>query len=217
MCLSEDGRVYAWGGTLHKKTGEKDRSKGPPKNAPRLVETLADMGAKITQIDCGDFHSVALDQYGVVYTWGGGGQSYNKGQCGHGNMQDTELPSIVRGLQHKQVKKVAAGGFHTLAVTEDDELYAWGSGTYGELGSGTQNIESSPKLVKMPNEVMLMPGDEDPTVNVLKMGENRPKIAQVSAGGHHSLVLTARGCLYSFGYGAHGQLGLRTTTNQFTP
>ena len=72
---------------------------------------------------------------------------------------------------------MAAGGFHTLAVTEEDELYAWGSGTYGELGSGDQRIESSPKLVRMPNEVLLTPSDEDPTVNVLKMGENRPKIA----------------------------------------
>ena len=59
MALSEDGRVYAWGGTLHKKTGEKGG--GANKNEPRLVQTLADMGAKIVQIDCGDFHSVALD------------------------------------------------------------------------------------------------------------------------------------------------------------
>lgn len=29
--------------------------------------------------------------------------------------------------------------------------------------------------------------------------------------------MTARGCLYSFGYGSHGQLGLRTTTNQLSP
>ena len=45
MALSEDGRVYAWGGTLHKKTGEKGG--GANKNEPRLVQTLADMGAKI--------------------------------------------------------------------------------------------------------------------------------------------------------------------------
>ena len=49
MCLSEEGHVYAWGGTLHKKTAEKQSSKGGPStNEPRLVQTLADMGAKIT-------------------------------------------------------------------------------------------------------------------------------------------------------------------------
>ena len=69
----------------------------------------------------------------------------------------------------------------------------------------------------MPNEVLFTPSDDDPTVNILKMGEVKPTIAQISAGGHHSLVLTSRGCLYSFGYGAHGQLGLRSTTNKYTP
>lgn len=73
MCLSEDGRVYAWGGTLYKKTGEKSNDKGPPKHEPKLVKALAEAGAVINHIDCGDFHSVALDQFGVLYSWGGGG------------------------------------------------------------------------------------------------------------------------------------------------
>lgn len=98
MCLTEDGRVYAWGGTLHKKTGDQPASGGVAKNEPRLVQSLADMGAKITQIDCGDFHSVALDAHGVLYTWGGGGASYNKGQCGHGNFDETQMPTIVKAL-----------------------------------------------------------------------------------------------------------------------
>ena len=201
MCLTEEGKVFAWGGTLHKKTGE---TSGMPKNEPRLVQTLADKGAVIVDIDCGDFHSVALDQYGVLYSWGGGGQSYNRGQCGHGTLDEVELPQIVKALQGKKVKKVSAGGFHTLALTTDNELYAWGSGTYGELGSGDQASTATPQLVRMPNEVMLMPSDQDPATNVLKYGTNKPQMTQISAGGHHSLVKTARGCLYSFGYGAHG-------------
>ena len=51
---------------------------------------------------------------------------------------------------------------------------------------------------------MFAPSDDDPTVDVLKMGEAKPNITQISAGGHHSLVLSSRGNLYSFGYGAHG-------------
>lgn len=69
----------------------------------------------------------------------------------------------------------------------------------------------------MPNEAMLVPSDQDPTANVLKYSSSKPQMSQISAGGHHSLVLTARGSLYSFGYGSHGQLGLRTTTNQLLP
>ena len=90
----------------------------------------------IVQIDCGDFHSVALDTEGKVFTWGGGGPAYNKGQCGHGHNDDVEQPLEVESLTHKTVVKVSAGGFHTLVLSSDNELYSWGSGTYGECGTG---------------------------------------------------------------------------------
>jgi len=55
----------------------------------------------------------------------------------------------VKALEDKFVTKVAAGGFHTLAVTKDDEIYSWGSGTYGELGVGNQQSVCKPQMVKM--------------------------------------------------------------------
>lgn len=33
----------------------------------------------VVQIGCGDFHSVALSDSGILFTWGGGGKTYNKG------------------------------------------------------------------------------------------------------------------------------------------
>jgi len=74
LCLSDDGQVWAWGGTLHKKTGEAIKAtKDGLKHEPRVVEALAELGANIIQIDCGDFHSVALADDGILYSWGGGG------------------------------------------------------------------------------------------------------------------------------------------------
>ena len=43
---------------------------------------------------------------------------------------------MVKAMSDKFVTKVSAGGFHTVCLTKDGELYAWGSGIYGELGSG---------------------------------------------------------------------------------
>ena len=74
LCLIEDGSVYGWGGTLHKKVGNEKTAQN---NEPRLVQGL--VGKQISFIDCGDFHSLALDSEGRLYTWGGGGVSYNKG------------------------------------------------------------------------------------------------------------------------------------------
>jgi regulator of chromosome condensation len=50
------------------------------------------------------------------------------------------------------VIQASAGGFHTLALCDDNELYAWGSGTYGETGLGEFQSTNKPKLVKMPKE-----------------------------------------------------------------
>ena len=63
MCLTEDGKVYSWGGTLHKKTGDGGVAANNTglKSEPRLVQTLSDKAAFIVQIGCGDCHSVALD------------------------------------------------------------------------------------------------------------------------------------------------------------
>lgn len=42
-------------------------------------------------------------------------------------------------------------------------------------------------------------------------------IKQISAGGHHNLVLSQDGKLFAFGFGQHGQLGLRSNLNFATP
>jgi alpha-tubulin suppressor-like RCC1 family protein len=48
-------------------------------------------------------------------------------------------------MAHKIITKVSAGGFHTLALCDDNELYAWGSGTYGECGYGEFLETNKPK------------------------------------------------------------------------
>lgn len=45
----------------------------------------------------------------------------------------------------------------------------------------------------------------------------QPDIKALAAGGHHSLVLSSTGELYSFGYGSYGQLGQRVNCNQCIP
>ena len=42
---------------------------------------------------------------------------------------------------------VAAGAEHSVAVTEDGELYGWGWGRYGNLGLGDRNDRSIPEKV----------------------------------------------------------------------
>jgi len=102
---------------------------------------------RIKKVACGDFHSVALTEDGKIFSWGGGGSFFNKGQCGHGNNEDTITPEIIKDLETKTVVDVSCGGYHTLALTSDNELYSWGSGLYGECGFGAFVHSNVPRLV----------------------------------------------------------------------
>lgn len=67
------------------------------------MQGLVDQKATVIQVDCGDYHSLALDLNGRLYSWGGGGSSYNKGQCGHGHLEDVESPEQIKALAHLKV------------------------------------------------------------------------------------------------------------------
>jgi len=47
-------------------------------------------------------------------------------------------------LRSFKITKIAAGGYHTLAVSEDNEIFCCGAGTLGECGYGEFNSVSLP-------------------------------------------------------------------------
>lgn len=43
------------------------------------------------------------------------------------------LPTIVEGLANKRVIEVAASETHTVALTDDGELFTWGRDRFGQV------------------------------------------------------------------------------------
>lgn len=63
------------------------------------------------------------------------------------------MPEQVLALESCRVTQISAGGYHTVAVTEESEIYAWGSSKFGECGNGQFGVDiSQPQLVKLPAE-----------------------------------------------------------------
>ena len=191
LCLLEDGSVFTWGGTLHQKLGQRRDARGPQ----RIGEVVSLRNQQVTAVDCGDFHSVALTADGRLFAWGGGGQ-YNKGQCGQGHCNNVEAPALVAFPSQLAVQRVSCGGFHTLALTQTGEVYAWGEGECGQCGTGDFLSSARPKKVAWKTDELAI---------------------DVSAGGHHSLSLTQRGQVFAWGYNVVGQLGLKVKKNQGEP
>jgi Regulator of chromosome condensation (RCC1) repeat len=89
---------------------------------------------------------------------------------------------------------IASATFHTLTVTASDELYAFGLGKGGRLGTGDEKPCSTPVRVLGP----LM----------------KQIVISIAAAQNHSLCVTAQGFVYVFGSNRFGQLGISTTTSK---
>jgi len=54
---------------------------------------------------------------------------------------------VTGPLETKKIVQVACGFHHTLCLTSDGELFAWGGGKEGALGLGDWNNQSVPVKV----------------------------------------------------------------------
>jgi len=148
--------------------------------------------AKVVAVAAGPNHSVALKDDGTVWAWG-----YNyHGQLGDGTTTDRTTPVQVSSLAG--VTAIATGGSvygsHTLAMTSDGTVWAWGYNYYGQLGDGTTTNRTTPVQVS---------GLMD--------------VTRIAAGGYHNLALMSDTTAYAWGHNAQGQLGDGTWTSRPTP
>jgi alpha-tubulin suppressor-like RCC1 family protein len=116
-----------------------------------------------------------------------------------------EGPAPTQAAGGETVGAVAAGGFHSCAVTTDGGLKCWGNNGDGRLGDGTTTNRTTP-------------------VDVCATGATAPcgtnvlaDIVAVSAGNAHTCALTTGGGVKCWGSNQFGRLGDGTTTGRTTP
>ncbi|MBI0085728.1 MULTISPECIES: RCC1 domain-containing protein [Bifidobacterium] len=195
LALGSDGNLYSWGYNYHGELGNGNSGSVVPLPTPskRIMPTD---GTKFTQISTGYNHSLALGSDGNLYSWGD--NAY--GQLGRsisgvndGTPRKVNLPTGV-----SRFTQVIAGGYHSLALGSDGNLYSWGDNSKGQLGrvtSGTQ--DGTPGKVAMPTGVTITQASAPGTIS-----------------GDFSLALGSDGNLYSWGDATYGRLG-RNTSGKF--
>ena len=133
LALLEGGEVYAWGMNGNGQLGNgtyKDR------NVPKLIKTLP---GKVVGIAAGYYHTLAFLENGKVFGWGRNAE----GQLGNGTTIDNTCPQIIESITGKVVG-IAAGAYHSLALLEGGEVYAWGMNGDGQLGIGATTWSNLP-------------------------------------------------------------------------
>ena len=76
----------------------------------------------------------------MIETWG----DNTYGQLGNGTTTQSLSPISISLPGGVTPVSVAGGGFHSLAIGSDNNLYAWGQNGYGQLGNGTTTQSDSP-------------------------------------------------------------------------
>ena len=186
LALTSTGRVYAWGDNTFGQLG--DGTSGNTRTTP--VPVLLPAGAIITTLAAGVYHSLALTSTGQVYAWGYNGY----GELGDGTITEQHTPVPVLLPAGATITALAAGVYHSLALTSTGSALAWGDNFYVQLGDGTTTEQHTPVPVLLPTG-----------------------ITALSAGWFHSLARTSTGSALAWGDNFYGQLGDGTTTDQHTP
>ena len=156
-------------------------------------------------VSVGSSHTAAIREDNTLWAWG---QNYY-GQLGNGDggmIEGTNNPKYSNipiqlsaangpdGAPYRDYKwkAVSAKGGHTVAIRDDNTLWAWGRNSRGQLGDGSTGDKLTP----------------------VKVGD---KWIEVSAGEVHTVAIKIDGVAWAWGSNDKGQLGNAARTDSLTP
>jgi len=213
LAASDRGELFSWGGAIYGRLGHGadvsnmpvDEDGGAFQPTPRLVEAMR--GHNVVAVACGEVHSLAVTHdevlQGQVYSWG----CASYGRLGISDLSgvvyddDQEhyqhTPKLVEELRPNNITKVACGIVHSLAVSAEGRVYAWGCASFGCLGVG--DTSSFP-----------VHDDGDPYAPTPRILESlrEEAITMVACDEVHSLAVSTSGKVYAWGCASYGRLGL---------
>jgi alpha-tubulin suppressor-like RCC1 family protein len=134
------------------------------------------------------------------------------------------------------------GASHSVALKDDGTVWAWGSGTSGQLGNGASTNVYKPQAIGLGgvtavaagrnHTLALMTngtvrawgyngygnlGDGSSTTRNIPVATTISAVSSIDAGTQHSVALKSNGTVWSWGQGSSGQLGSGSSANSSTP
>ncbi|XP_058577919.1 probable E3 ubiquitin-protein ligase HERC6 isoform X2 [Neofelis nebulosa] len=178
LLLLSDGAVHSCGDNSRGQLGRRGLQREEQPKPIQALETL-----RVELVSCGKEHSLAVCYKGRVFAWGAG----SEGQLGIGEVKEINLiPQKIKTLTGIKIIQVSCGNYHSLALSEDGQVFSWGSNSHGQLGLGKElPSQASPQRVRSLDGIPL---------------------AQVAAGGAHSFALSLSGTSFGWGSNNAGQL-----------
>lgn len=186
------------------------------------------------QVSAGGYHSLGIQRDYTTWAWGNNGF----GQCGApGSIVTTPTQLVDENANTFYSISLAAGQIQTLAVSTNNELYAWGDNTYGQLGTGDLLSRANPSKIGSlttwqsvsshgvssggiltDNSLYVWGyngtynlglGDLANRSSPVKLGASNWQ--EISMGLYHSAAIRYDGTLWSWGFNGNGEIGNNTS------
>ena len=182
FALRADGTLWGWGSLIDLGT-----TVGSPTNQPVQVGSDTDW----VTVTTGNFHTLALKRNGTLWAWGRDAE----GELGDGVPGGPDVPAPEQIGTATNWVKISAGYDHSLGITADGKLWAWGANYYGAIGDGTTtNATTGPEQIGTATNWI-----------------------DVAGGYYQSMGITADGKLWGWGDNSLGELGNGSDTNTLAP
>ena len=153
-------------------------------------------------VACSTYHTLTITASGQLYANGLG----KGGRLGTGNEKPCATPTLITGPLLKQfVIAIAAAENHSLCITQQGYVYAYGSNGFGQLGISNNTTRSVIGTDHNNNNNIMNARCVPRRVDDLK----HVTCVKVAAGLKHSVALSKDGEIYVWGDNSSGQLGIQ--------
>ena len=197
IVLTSNNRVLSFG-------LDEDGQLGIGDNDKQLINditnnfTLQD-GDYIEDVVCGASHTLAKSNNGYLYVWG----SNKFNQLGIKDVVQLDKPTLLDSIIDSVIK-IACGRYSSYVLTNQAQLFGFGSDSHGQLATHdiiiTSNKKETPYLM---NSGFALESDE--------------YIKDITAGYYFAIVKTNLNNYYSFGQNSSGQLANGSTITTSIP
>ncbi|KAL7275310.1 hypothetical protein RUND412_001753 [Rhizina undulata] len=200
LAFSKEGNVYAWGDgekmQLGRRVVERTRQNGLTPREFGLPRR------SVKYVSTGGTHSFAITKDGKVWAWG----LNNYGQCGifddaYVGIGHTivPVPTVVEFLDGYDIVQIAAGDYHSAALTSEGDLFVWGRAD--KMAVGVDFATLTP-------EDMIYDDGGRPRVIKMRTPITDRRFAYVACGTENTIAIDREsGSAWSWGFNVNNQNG----------
>ncbi|MDX9691640.1 MAG: InlB B-repeat-containing protein [Acholeplasmataceae bacterium] len=182
-------RIFGWGNNMYGALGDNTSiSKFVPTDL--TINFGFAEGETVIKLSSNEYYSSLITSAHRVFTWG----VNDFGQLGDGTnifrYSPVDITAQFNLHQDETVIDMVTGKRIVIVVTSENRVFMWGNNNAYQLGDGSTSNMSTPFEITSRFDL-----DEDEVVTL------------VHSGGNHSLAVTSKNRVFTWGWNGYGQLG----------